>query len=426
MDFDFKNVFLELTEYTVPFGYEETLEPILYKYIPNLKKDDYGNYNITIGNSKSLFTSHLDTYSKRREKVNHIIKKGKIKTDGTTVLGGDNKNGVLILMYMILHNVPGTYYFFKGEEGIVSGESCNGSTWLLKNSSDIITKYDRVVAFDRRGKGSIVTRQRAKNCCSIKFANSLIKEFQKCNLSFKQEFAYGTDSAVFMDIVPEITNISSGGEYEHSFLEATDIKYTKKIAIAATKINWEKLPIVRVPKITITKKSTEIFNDVVIKQSQYTFDRVNALLGIKSFRCINEDNFYPNTEMYFEQFVNDNKVSISVLGDLITIINNGNYINEFDFGTIENLYQHFEIDDKLKCKKVIGYIVKKMNSEYIISKNDLEEILDNFLLTYEQFKIEIKNSEYNEYFQFNGDYIYMDIVANQSTTIKRQQEQKYK
>jgi hypothetical protein len=238
-------IFLELTDYTIPYGQEEKLEPILYKVIPNLKKDSIGNYFINIGESRTLFTSHLDVYSKRYEKVNHVISRGVVKTDETTVLGGDNKNGVLILMYMIRNNIPGNYYFFIGEEGIVTGESCNGSTQALTQYPQLFENIDRAIAFDRRGKGSIVVKQRGRMCCSTEFSDALVEEFSENSLPFKKDYAYGTDSAVFLDVVPEITNISSSGSYEHSFLESTNIKYLKKVAIAATKINWESLPVVR-------------------------------------------------------------------------------------------------------------------------------------------------------------------------------------
>ena len=79
---NFKETFIKLTEYTVPFGYEYTLENLLPS---GWKKDSIGNYYYEIGNSKTLFTSHLDTASKDREKINHIIEDDIIKTDGKTI-----------------------------------------------------------------------------------------------------------------------------------------------------------------------------------------------------------------------------------------------------------------------------------------------------------------------------------------------------
>ena len=108
----FKELFLKLTQYTIPFGEEEKLE----KYLPSgYKKDTIGNYYYEIGNSETLFTTHLDTYCTKYEKVNHVIDEKdtyKIKTDETTILGGDNKLGCSILIGMINRGIPGVYYFF--------------------------------------------------------------------------------------------------------------------------------------------------------------------------------------------------------------------------------------------------------------------------------------------------------------------------
>lgn len=425
--FDFKSLFIELTQYTIPFGEEQALEYILRRIVPGLQKDSFGNYHVTIGNSKTLFTSHLDTYSKRKEKVNHIINGNIIKTDETTILGGDNKNGVIILLHMITKQVPGHYYFFIGEEGITTGESCNGSNWLLKNNPKIYTTMDRAIAFDRRGKGSIVTKQRGRRCCSDTFADALITEFNQQGLTFQKDYAYGTDSAVFMDIVPEITNISSGGEYEHAFLESTDIGYVQMVAEAAVKINWEALPVERTATHVTTTRSKYTYNAYTIQRSKRTFKRMKTLLSIKGFLCINDDQFTPNTIMEFEQFTQDKTIKARVFYDKIKIVEDNYFNGEFTGGTITELEQHLNIPSDVVMKKVISSIVSKMNKEYYISKRDLGKILNNYDTYYYKFKEFIKASpEYKDLFKFFPTRVYMDIRATQSTTIKRQEEQQTK
>ena len=94
---EFKSLFLKLTEYTIPFGDEDKLESILPS---GYQKDSTGNYYYEIGNSETLFTTHLDTFSAEYEKVNHVIDEKDpyiIRTDETTILGGDNKLGCTIL-----------------------------------------------------------------------------------------------------------------------------------------------------------------------------------------------------------------------------------------------------------------------------------------------------------------------------------------
>src|SRR6266403_535658 len=237
---DFKKTFLKFTQWTIPHGYEETITHLL----PNgLEKDEVGNYRIVIGESETLFTCHLDTVSTRM-KINHIIQGDIIRTDGTTILGGDNKAGVCILMYLIEQNVPGTYYFFVGEE-----TGCIGSRWALKNEPDYFRKFKRAIAFDRKKSGSIITKQRGSICASIDFAEALSKDYGKNGLQYRpDDTGVYTDTAVFMGIIPEFTNISAAVWGEHTRDEYVNIKLIEQIAHASAKINWEKLPTKRTPR----------------------------------------------------------------------------------------------------------------------------------------------------------------------------------
>lgn len=432
-NFDFKEIFLKLTEYTIPFGYEKTLEPILYKYIPNLKQDSIGNYYVKIGNSKTLFTSHLDTFSKRHEKVNHIIENGIIKTDGTTVLGGDNKNGVLILMYMIHNGVPGTYYFFIGEEGGVSPEiSCYGSTKALETYLDLFNTFDRAIAFDRRGEGSIVIKQRGRICASDEFASALIDEFAKSGLEFKKDYAYGTDSAVFLDTIPEITNISAGGKYEHSFLESTDINYLTKVAKAAVNVNWENLPVVREPRKVKTEYKQIHFYDNILEEDIYqmglkTFNKIKSILGNKGFICINPDDFKTGAIMQFTKYTTDDFINLEIIGEEINIINQSDVIQGFvEGGTFDEFKRLLNVSIDDLVKSVVSSIRKKMTLDYEISMGELMEILDDTMLTFSEFKEYIEKSDYKDFFVFKDDKVFMDIKAGDIVTIKRQKEQEGK
>ena len=243
---EFKKLFLDLTEWTIPFGEESRLE----KYLPTgFKKDKFGNYFYEIGNSHTLFTSHLDTYSAKLEKVNHIIDESDpfiIKTDETTILGGDNKLGCAILIGMIKNNIPGTYYFFLGEEPIVSG-GLWGSSNALESNPEYFKKFKKCIAFDRRGYGSIVVRQMGRMCCSPEFAKSIADEFDIKGIKWDSESGYGyyTDTAVFMDVIEECTNISAGGFNEHYVTEWVDLNYTYNVYEIAISLDWDSLPVVR-------------------------------------------------------------------------------------------------------------------------------------------------------------------------------------
>jgi hypothetical protein len=232
-----KKTFLELTKYNTPYGTESIIE----KFLPNdIKKDEFGNYYYEIGESKSLFTAHLDdaSWSDVIEPVNHIINGNYIETDGNTILGADDKAGVTILLNMIEKKIPGTYYFFLGEEvGMV------GSRGIINIKEKWFYKFKRCISFDRRGYGSIISRQMGKQCCSDKFVDKLIEQFKIVGMTHTNDpTGVYTDSAAFIGIIPECTNLSVGYFDEHTNNEIQNIIYLEQLANASTKIKWEELP----------------------------------------------------------------------------------------------------------------------------------------------------------------------------------------
>lgn len=233
--------FLQLTSRTYPHG----TEPDLLHLLPgNLNSDEFGNYYVQIGDTDTMFTSHLDTVSSTVVNVNHVFDGQFIKTDGKSILGADDKAGVTILMFMIEHKIPGLYYFFIGEE-----VGCIGSTLLAeKFRTEKNNKIKKVISFDRRGTNSVITYQSGRRCASDKFGNALANELNNAEASFSYKIdptGILTDSYKFIDCVPECTNISVGYKNEHTAREEQDIYHLEKLAHACLKINWQYLPIER-------------------------------------------------------------------------------------------------------------------------------------------------------------------------------------
>ncbi len=233
-----KKLFLKLTSQTYPHGYEHLLEPFLPK---GYEKDKFGNYFIKIGNSESMFTCHLDTASHEAKPIKHVIDKNIIRTDKTTLLGADDKAGVVILLSMIENKTPGLYYFFLGEEvGCVGSGQASGLDF---------SSYKRCISFDRRGYSSVITHQLYGRCCSEKFAQSLSEQLNASGLSFRPDSTgVMTDSASFMNDIPECTNISVGYFNEHTVNETQDISFLYRLAKAVSIVDWEGLPTDRNPE----------------------------------------------------------------------------------------------------------------------------------------------------------------------------------
>jgi hypothetical protein len=247
-----KEKFLELTTRTYPHGTEEEL----FKYLPDcLETDEFGNRYIEIGETTTMFTSHLDTATPANEPITHVIDGDMIKTDGTTILGADDKAGVVIMLHMIENNIPGLYYFFLGEE-----VGCVGSREVSDKYKTTKPEYiKKVISFDRRALHSVITFQSSSRCCSDVFGKALAEAINAASLLVLDNdtvFAYETDpsgiytdSAQFTSIYPECTNISVGYYEEHTHRERQNIKHLDKLAKTCLLIDWESLPIVRDPSV---------------------------------------------------------------------------------------------------------------------------------------------------------------------------------
>ena len=234
--------FIRLTSRTYPYGTEDELVSDMIEqgiFPSDLQKDTHGNYFYKIGESRTIFASHLDTVSKEATSVTHIFDGDIIGTDGKTTLGADDKAGVTVMLHLIKNKIPGLYYFFIGEE-----VGCIGSGLASSMSiQDFKGKYDRILSFDRRGTDSVITYQSSTRCCSDAFADALARQLNLSGMKYrKDEGGVYTDSAEFTDIIPECTNISVGYYKEHTVNETQDIRHLENLAEACLLVDWESLP----------------------------------------------------------------------------------------------------------------------------------------------------------------------------------------
>jgi hypothetical protein len=247
----------------VPYGHEDDfvidIMPLLFP--DGIEKDQWGNYFYKIGESRTIFASHLDTVSKDYIAVNHVFDGNYIKTDGKTTLGADDKAGVTVMLYMIENKIPGLYYFFIGEE-----VGCIGSGMAAKYG-DFMGKYDRIISFDRRDTSSIITYQSSYRCCSDAFADDLCRELNKYGLDYEKDTGgVYTDSAEFVSIVPECTNVSVGYYREHTTEERQDINHLISLCKASINVKWEELSVER--NVNIHEKKSYSFTTESFRQLQ--------------------------------------------------------------------------------------------------------------------------------------------------------------
>ncbi len=207
----------------------------------DVEEDDGGNYWKTVGeNSPILWSGHTDTVHRVEgyQKV-FLSEDGMAFTEGNSTcigadgvaftkdtsncLGADDTTGIWIMRHMILAGVPGTYVFHGGEE---SGGI--GSHWAAKNKLDFLKQFKTAIAFDRRDTYEIITHQSCGRTASDAFAESLATALQPLQYSASDGGTF-TDTASYVNIIPECTNIGVGYYRQHTPKEYQDINHASAL-----------------------------------------------------------------------------------------------------------------------------------------------------------------------------------------------------
>ena len=210
--------------------------------------DGAGNLHIDnrIEGSKTLFIAHVDTVHKDTG-VNLIKKTQTHWYANGAPLGADDGAGCAMLMHLIHSGVRGYYIFSQGEEcgGI-------GAKHIATHHIPLLKQFDRAIAFDRRGIDSVISHQGYGRCASDVFCQALADalNLHNDNLMYSpDDTGVYTDTAEFVDDIPECTNISVGYYNEHGDRENLDIVHFAALAIAASKVDWDGLPVDRDPTV---------------------------------------------------------------------------------------------------------------------------------------------------------------------------------
>ena len=290
---DPRSTFLSLVTKTYPHG----LEDEVLQFLPELDKDLVGNYYKIIGSKPTtMFTCHLDTadrkqgitrlYSIQEDGQEHII------TDGSTILGADDKSGTTVMLYLMANNVPGLYYFFIGEErgGIGSHDLAN-----VYDEVEYLKEIKRCVSFDRRKTISVITAQAGGRCCSDEFGQALCDAYNASGLNLKIDpTGVYTDSASFIDHIPECTNVSVGYYNEHTGKEKQNMDYLIDLCKASVNVDWDKLPTTRNLEDKIAVK--QMVSDIKV-QNQPFLDAIKSSVTLDKTISVDYGEVYANFDL---------------------------------------------------------------------------------------------------------------------------------
>jgi len=173
-----------------------------------------------------LWLAHTDTAHNQEGRQGYLLTQDKSRAlAGCTesALGGDDTAGVWLLLELIKAGVGGTFGFMRGEErggiGSKAMVDCMSKDWFKR--------FVMAISLDRRGTGSIITRQMGQETCSSEFAEDLARVL---DIGMKPDPTGSfTDSYNFRGLIPECTNLSVGFAGEHTQHESLDLVHLTRL-----------------------------------------------------------------------------------------------------------------------------------------------------------------------------------------------------
>lgn len=238
-------VYAEMLTYMRPAG-SKAEKRFIKKFIRPLgaEPDGFGNYWFVLGkDTKVLWSSHTDTVHRQGGYQEITAKDGLISAVGSNCLGADCTTGVWLMRQMILAKVPGVYVFHRQEE-------CGGvgSNFIAKTRPEILDTIDYAIAFDRKGNKSVITHQMGQRCASEAFVRSIAPMLPNGDYESDDGGTF-TDTANYMDFIPECTNISVGYLAQHTPKETQDVRHLIDLAKCMIAFDETKLVAARDPKV---------------------------------------------------------------------------------------------------------------------------------------------------------------------------------
>lgn len=204
------------------------------------------------GKSSIMWSCHIDTMHRNRTKEpERLTQEVWVDHEGTAFvdstedcLGADDGAGIWLLLEMIDADVAGTYVFHRGEE-----KGCWGSSRIAVQHQVWLANFTHAIAFDRKGTSSVITHQTGARACSELLGEKLAQLF---NMKYELDpTGVYTDTAEYMEIIPECVNVSCGYYSEHSSRETLDTNHIIALRDAVCAVDWltAELPVDRDPTV---------------------------------------------------------------------------------------------------------------------------------------------------------------------------------
>jgi hypothetical protein len=232
-------------------AFSKTEDDFIRQWIAPLgtREDEYGNHILRIGDAPILWSSHTDTVHRKSGAQRIVQKAGLVKLSSSeaeaSCLGADCTAGVWLMREMIIARKPGLYIFHREEEA-----GGYGSQWIAENTPELLDGVQAAIALDRRGRDSIITHQAGGRCASDAFALSLSKSLKGYKADANGIF---TDTANYVHLIPECSNLSVGYEGAHTSSETLDYVHLLDLRDMLVRLDYRSLAIQRKPEPKVSR-----------------------------------------------------------------------------------------------------------------------------------------------------------------------------
>lgn len=273
---------LKILTYKRPAGSKTELAMIseLIDVLPDVVIDGFGNRIVRVGSDNTtMFSCHTDTVhdADGMQLVSYDEHKSEAFVTDSSCLGADDGAGIYIMIQMIRAKVNGLYVFHREEE--IGG---NGSYYIASSTPQLLDGIKRCLAFDRRGTYSVITHQGGLRCCSDAFGDELVNALMFTDMIWMTDDTGSfTDSANYVDIIPECTNVSCGYAKEHSKLETLNVKFVLDLVKLLLVTDFDGLVTQRDP--TVITESDYWDQEYYIAHKAPDFESLNTAEEVEEF-----------------------------------------------------------------------------------------------------------------------------------------------
>ncbi|MQF65298.1 M20/M25/M40 family metallo-hydrolase [SAR202 cluster bacterium AC-409-J13_OGT_754m] len=237
--------FCDIVQIDSPSGYEEDMAVDLIKRLSDLgldtQRDTYGNLIASeTGDNPLLLSAHMDTVEPGRG-IKPIVMDGQIRSDGTTILGGDCKAGVAAILEALqsikedgVDRIPIQLVFTREEEiGLVGARNLDMNLISAKegvvfdgngpvSKLTVASPTYMSIEVDITGRSAHAGVEPEKGLSAIRIAADIITRLPQGRIDEETTFNIGTISGGSVrNTVPEKASFT--GEFRSRNLESVDL-----------------------------------------------------------------------------------------------------------------------------------------------------------------------------------------------------------